>query len=72
NNKTVTSGAIAGVPDYVVVDAMASYKLNKHTSLQLNVYNLLDEKYMTSLNNNRNRYTPSAPRTANLTANFTY
>lgn len=72
NNKTVTSGAIAGVPDYVVVDAMASYKLNKHTSLQLNVYNLLDEKYMTSLNNNRNRYTPSTPRTANLTANFTY
>ena len=40
--------------------------------LQLNVYNLLDKKYIASLNNNRTRYTPGAPRTANLTANFTF
>ncbi len=72
NAKNRTSDAIPGIEDYVVVDAMASYKLNKNVDLQLNVYNLLDEKYIASLNNNRTRYTPGAPRTANLTANFTF
>ncbi len=72
NAKSRTSDAIPGIEDYAVVDAMASYKLNKNVNLQLNVYNLLDEKYISSLNNNRTRYIPGAPRTANLTANFTY
>ncbi|MEC5207059.1 catecholate siderophore receptor [Vogesella perlucida] len=72
NAKSRSSDAIKGIEDYAVVDAMASYKLNKNVDLQLNVYNLFDEKYISTLNNNRTRYLPGAPRTANLTANFTF
>ena len=72
NTKVRTAEYIPGIPAYTVVDAMASYKLNKNVSLQLNVYNLFDEDYIASLNNNRTRYVPGTPRTANLTANFTF
>lgn len=72
NTKVRTTEYIPGIPAYTVVDAMASYKLNKNVSLQLNVYNLFDEDYIASLNNNRTRYVPGTPRTANLTANFTF
>ena len=72
NVKSLSNDYIGEVGSNVVVDAMASYKLNKHATLQLNVYNLLDEQYIASLNNNRNRYIPGAPRSANLAANFTF
>ncbi|MFN4236859.1 MAG: catecholate siderophore receptor Fiu [Vogesella sp.] len=72
NTKVRTTEYIPGIPAYTVVDAMASYKLNKNVNLQLNVYNLFDEDYIASLNNNRTRYVPGTPRTANLTANFTF
>jgi len=68
-------GAI-GTPQYtesyVVYDAMASYAVNKNLSLQLNVYNLLDEEYVASINKSGYRYTPGTPRTARLGLNFTF
>jgi len=72
NTKVRTTEYVPGIQAYSVVDAMASYKLNKNVTLQLNVYNLLDEDYVASLNNNRTRYVPGTPRTANLSANFTF
>lgn len=41
------SGDVANIPQagYALVNAMASYALNKHASVQLNVDNLLDKKY---------------------------
>lgn len=33
------------VPEYWKVDLMASYKIDKHTSLQLNIYNITDAFY---------------------------
>ncbi|MEO9078840.1 MAG: catecholate siderophore receptor Fiu, partial [Rhodanobacter sp.] len=48
-----TDGAI-GTPTYTesywVFDAMASYPVNKHLALQLNVYNLFDKDYVASIN----------------------
>lgn len=73
--KRGTDGAV-GTPAYVdsywVFDAMASYRINKNVDLQFNVYNLADKDYVAAINKSGYRYTPGAPRTFRLTANFTF
>ncbi len=70
-----TDGAI-GTPAYTeaywVFDAMASYAVNKNFDLRLNVYNLFDKQYVAAINKSGYRYTPGAPRSAMLTANFRF
>ena len=70
-----TDGAI-GTPAYAdsywVFDAMASYRINPNLDLRLNVYNLGDERYVAAINKSGYRYTPGAPRSASLTANFRF
>jgi len=60
------------IPSYWVADAMVSYQATKNVSLQLNVANLFDKDYVSTLNNSGARYTPGAPRTVLLTANMMY
>lgn len=55
---------------YTVADAVASYKVSKHVSLQLNVYNLFDKLYVASLNNGGSRIGLGVERSAQLTANI--
>ncbi len=68
-------GAV-GTPQYVkpywVFNLMASYPVNRHLSLQLNVSNLFDEDYVAAINKSGYRYTPSQPRSAMLTANIRF
>jgi catecholate siderophore receptor len=68
-------GAV-GTPAYTgaywVFDGMASYGINRHASLQLNVYNLFDKSYVAAINKSGYRYTPGAPRSAMLTLNIHY
>ncbi len=68
-----TDGAV-GTPAYAdaywVFDAMASYPVSKNIDLRLNVYNLADKQYVAAINKSGYRYTPGAPRSASLTANF--
>ncbi|MEO5935053.1 MAG: catecholate siderophore receptor Fiu [Duganella sp.] len=70
-----TDGAV-GTPAYVdgywVADAMASYPLDKHVDLRLNVYNLTDKEYAAAINKSGYRYTPGTPRSASLTANIKF
>ena len=70
-----SDGAI-GTPtetdSYWVFDAVASYAVNDSLSLRLNVYNLLDEHYVASINKSGYRHAPGAPRSAMLTANFRF
>lgn len=70
-----TDGAI-GTPafadSYWVFDAMASYNVSKNVELQLNVYNIGDERYIAAINKSGYRYTPGAPRSASLTANIRF
>lgn len=70
-----TDGAV-GTPAYTeaywVFDAMASYRINKNLDVQLNVYNLADKDYVAAINKSGYRYTPGIPRSARLTANFTF
>lgn len=73
--KRGTDGAV-GTPDhtqgYWVFDAMASYPVNRHFDLQLNVYNLADKKYVAAINKSGYRYTPGITRSAMLSANVRF
>ncbi len=73
--KRGRDGAV-GTPNYtksyVVFDAVATYAVNRHFDVQLNVYNLFDKKYVAAINKSGYRYTPGTPRSALLTANFRF
>ncbi len=68
-------GAI-GTPEYVrpywVFNLMASYPVNHHLELQLNINNVFDNDYVAAINKSGYRYTPGAPRSAMLTANIRF
>lgn len=72
--ETSRSGpnAPSTVDDYWVVDAMANYALSRNLDLQLNVYNVLDEEYVSSINAVGVRYTPGQPRTAVVSLNYQF
>ena len=46
--------AVVEMPDYWVVDAMASYPVTPYVDVQLNVYNLLDEEYQANISTGTN------------------
>lgn len=64
--------SVLEVPDYWVVDAMASYPVTKNITVQLNVFNLADEEYVASLNNAGSRYFTGTERSARLGVNFAF
>jgi len=64
--------SVVEVPDYWVVDAMASYPVTPYVDVQLNVYNLLDEEYMAALNNGGSRYFLGTPRSFRLGVNVQF
>jgi catecholate siderophore receptor len=64
--------SVLQVPDYWVLDAMASYPVNKNVTLQLNIMNLANEEYLATVNNSGTRYLPGAPRSARLGVNFSF
>ena len=65
-------GTPAFTDAYWVFDAMASYPVSKQFELQLNLYNLFDKSYVAAINKSGYRYTPGAPRSAMITANFRF
>ncbi|HTU99607.1 MAG TPA: TonB-dependent receptor, partial [Luteitalea sp.] len=60
------------LPSATVVDAMAEYPLRDSLVLRLNVYNLTDELYIRSINNNGGRYNPGPKRSALLSLGFNF
>lgn len=60
------------IPAYWVVDAMASYKVLKNLTVRGNVYNLLDEEYISSLNNSGARMMLGAPLYASVSLDFQF
>lgn len=60
------------IPGYVVFDAMAGYTINKNASVNLNVYNLADKEYISTLNNGGGRVILGQPRSAALTFNYKF
>ena len=64
-----TANTIA-VPAYHLWDAVASYAFTPHLTLRLNAYNLTDERYIRSINNNGGRYNPGLTRSVLLSTQF--
>jgi catecholate siderophore receptor len=65
----------AGVPGYVVFNAMMSYEFNAHFKLQVNLNNVTDKLYFTSIyyvGVDENHALPSAGRTLTATANYRF
>jgi catecholate siderophore receptor len=65
----------AGVPSYVVFNAMTSYVVNEHFKLQLNLNNVTDKLYFTGFyytGIQENHALPSAGRTAIGTASYRF
>lgn len=60
------------LPAFTVVDLMAAYRVSKTVNLQLNVTNLADKVYMSSLNNGGSRLFIGAPRSVTLTGRFSF
>jgi catecholate siderophore receptor len=58
------------IPAYWVVDAMASYDFSRDVALRVNVYNMADEDYISTLNNGGSRIVLGSPRYA--TASLVY
>lgn len=60
------------IPSYVVFDALLGYTFNEHASLNLNIYNLADKDYISTLNNSGARLVMGQPRSAALTFNYKF
>ena len=72
SNVNVSTTNVVTVPDYWVADAMVAYDVTKNLSLQLNIYNLFDKEFISSVNNGGSRYIPGQERNALLTANLKF
>ncbi|MFJ9535103.1 catecholate siderophore receptor Fiu [Herbaspirillum sp. NPDC101396] len=57
---------------YWVADAMAAYQFSKNATVQLNLYNLANQRYAASINNSGARYIPGTERSAKLSLNLAY
>jgi catecholate siderophore receptor len=55
------------LPAYQVVDALLEWAIARHLTLRANIYNLTDEQYIRSLNNNGGRYNPGYARSVLIT-----
>ncbi len=69
--RVVAPGAAPGtglpeIPAYFVANAMAAYDISERLKLQLNINNLFDEDYISSLNNGGGRVLIGAPQNAVL------
>lgn len=63
---------LAEIPAYWVADAMIAYRVSKPLNLRMNVYNLFDEEYIETLNNGGSRVRMGVPRSATLTAEYSF
>jgi catecholate siderophore receptor len=71
-NTNLATQNMPAIPAYTVVDMMAAYKVSKNTNLRLNVYNVFNEEYISTLNNGGSRMTLGAPVSAAITAEFSF
>lgn len=70
--RVIPNGKFGKLPDYFLVNLMASYDITDNIELSLNVDNVFDETYLTTANWNGNWGYLGAPRTYWLSANFKY
>lgn len=70
--RIIANGRFGKLPDYFVVNAMASYDVTENITVRLNVDNVFDELYASSMNWPGVRAQLGPPRTYWLSASFKY
>ena len=75
--RAISTGSTAAttmpvIPSYVVFDALLGYTFNEHASLNINIYNIADKDYISTLNNSGARLVMGQPRSAALTLNYKF
>ena len=60
------------VSDYLLFDAMVAYEATRNVTVQLNGYNLSDEKYFGAINNGGSRFISGAPQSYLLSLNVRF
>ena len=71
-NRIIPNGRFGKLPDYFVVNLMASYELTPNWDLRFNVDNVFDETYAVSTNWPGSRVFLGDPRTFRIGAAFKY
>jgi catecholate siderophore receptor len=71
-NNAPTAGGVFEVPSFTVVDLFAYYAVTDNIGMQLNAYNVLDEEYISAINNSGQRYIAGIPRSYLFTVNFAF
>jgi catecholate siderophore receptor len=70
--RIIPNGKYGKLPDYFLVNLMASYELTENVDLQFNVDNVLDEEYALTTNWAASRATLGAPRTFRIGTSFDF
>lgn len=71
-NTNLATQNMPAIPAYSVVDIMAAYKVTKNATLRLNIYNVFDEEYISTLNNGGGRVVLGTPVSAAISAQFSF
>lgn len=71
-DRIIPNGRWGKLPDYTVLNVMASYAVNPNLALRLNIDNITDELYAISTNWQAPRAFVGAPRSYLLTADFRF
>ena len=69
-NNLSSNVNVREAPDYWLFDAMASYRVHKNLTVQLNVYNIADEEYIDRIGGGH--FIPGVGRSAILTASLRF
>ena len=70
--RVIPNGKYGKLPDYFLVNFMASYDLTDNVDLQFNIDNVFDEEYAISTNWPGQRATLGAPRTYRIGTSFDF
>ena len=70
--RFIPNGKYGKLPDYFVVNFMASYDVTENIALRFNVDNVFDEDYAITSNWNGSRATLGAPRTYRIGTSFDF
>lgn len=70
--RVIPNGKYGKLPDYFLVNLMATYELTDNITLRFNVDNLFDEKYLKTANWNGNWGYLGAPRTYRFGTSFKF
>jgi catecholate siderophore receptor len=71
-DRVIPNGQSGKVPSYTVFNLMAAYDLTRNVRLRLNIDNVTDEVYITSMNWSARRAFLGAPRTVLLSADVRF